>query len=244
MPENHRFALGAVLAAKTVFSSRTNGVVFAFPPLLFGVLWHFDSFETASGFLILLFPYVFLFLSRDMMKSDIESGALENTLFIGGVFRNVLWVRFLSVFGIGLAYVFLLLVFCAAAGMISGHPFPWSPLQVAGGLAAGAYFAGWGGFLGFFLKSGSNVLSVLLLQAATGVVLLMTLGRHLTFFSMFHDGVFPDAGSLLKFLAFLAVFPNLLVRKNLAPYIPLIVVLSAAAWILVRIASSRAEMTK
>jgi len=244
MPENHRFALGAALAGKTVFSGWVNGLVFAFPPLLFGILWHFDSFETASGFLILLFPYVFLFLSRDMMKSDIESGALENTLFIGGGFRSVLWHRFLGVFGIGLAYVFLLIVLCAAAGMISGNPFPWSPLQVAGGIAAGAYFTGWGGFLGFFLKSGSNVLSVLLLQAATGVVLLMTLGRHIEFFSKFHDGVFPDAGSFLKFLALLAVFPNILVRKNLAPYLPIVAVLTATAWILVRIASFRTEMTK
>ncbi|MCX6573697.1 MAG: hypothetical protein NTX99_06865, partial [Candidatus Aminicenantes bacterium] len=49
-----------------------------------------DSYGTAARFFFFLLPHVFLIAAQDAVRTDIDTGALENVLFLGGRFRGFL----------------------------------------------------------------------------------------------------------------------------------------------------------
>ena len=79
----------------------------AFPALVAWIGFG-DSYGTAAKFFFFLLPHVFLVAAQDAVRTDVESGALENVLFLGGRFRGYLRAK--------------LFVLAAAAGSLRRGP--------------------------------------------------------------------------------------------------------------------------
>jgi hypothetical protein len=78
-------------------------------------------------------------------------------------------------------------------------------------LLAGLYYAALAGVLSHFLRGGSNVLSILLAQAAGVLALLFTVSSRTGLLDHAASGRFPGAGSKLLFGGLVAVLPNVVV---------------------------------
>lgn len=202
------FTAKKALAAKTSF----------LPPLVIALViayvWLKDSYSMGMKFFLYLFPYVFLFFSQDMMKEEVESGVLENILFLHGRFRGYLWTKnfclFLFAAGVSLAAWMGL----ATYGLfIGGFSFPFL-YSMGMGLIAGAYYVAFGGWLSFYFRGGSNVLIIILGQLSLFIYLLFSVTQRSAFIDHLTSGTFPDWGSRLKFSLFLGLFPNLLASEN------------------------------
>jgi hypothetical protein len=73
-----------------------------------------DSYATAAKFFLFLLPHVFLVAAQDTVRSDVESGALENVLFLGGRFRGYLGAKSLVAAGAAGGYAAVLFALFAA----------------------------------------------------------------------------------------------------------------------------------
>jgi hypothetical protein len=177
-----------------------------------------DSYETAAKFFFFLFPHVFLIAAQDMVRSDIDGGALENVLFLGGKFRRFLWAKNFVLAGAGGAYVLLLFALFSAWGLALGEFRPIHAAQFGMGLLAGFYYIGLAGTLSYFLRAGSNTLVLLLAQSAALVGLLFSATSRTGFLDYAASGRFPGIGSKLLFGGLVAVLPNLVVSGRLAAF--------------------------
>ncbi len=61
----------------------------AFPAFVVWIGLH-DSYDSAAKFFFFLLPHAFLVAAQDAVRSDVESGALESVLFLGGRWRKYL----------------------------------------------------------------------------------------------------------------------------------------------------------
>jgi hypothetical protein len=175
-----------------------------------------DSPRTAMKLFLLFYPYVFLIAAQDMLGSELRGGGLENVLFLREKFKTYLWQKNLALAvgaGIYAAGVFTLL---AAWGLVRGTFDPFWVLQFGLGLLAGFYYIGLAGALSHFLKTGSNVVVILLAQAACVIGLLLSATSRTGFIDCLASGRFPDLKSRLLFLGFTSVFPNQIVSRRLA----------------------------
>jgi hypothetical protein len=174
-----------------------------------------DSYETAAKFFFFLLPHVFLVAAQDTVRTDIESGALENVLFIGGRFRGFLKAKSGVVAAAVGGYALLLFGLFAAWGLAFNAFRPAFMAQFGLALLAGLYYVALAGILSHFLKGGSNVLALLLIQAAAVMALLFTVTSRTGLLDHAATGRFPGLGPKLIFGGLVAILPNLIVSGRL-----------------------------
>jgi len=244
MPAKNIFPLTVRLAGAKLRSSRFTVAVLAALPAFLVYLGVRDSQETAMKFFLFFFPYVFLLFAQDMVASEIAGGGLENVLFLGGRFRNYLWQKNLALAAAAGAYAAGLFLLLSAWGVARGTPGPFPAAQFGMGVLAGLYYIGLAGLLSWFLKAGSNVVAILLAQAAWLVGLLFSATSRTGFIDHLGTGVFPGLKFRLLFMGFTSVFPNLVVSRRLFHGGLVVVAGLALALILQRALAWRLELCK
>jgi hypothetical protein len=187
----------------------------AFPALV-ALIGLRDSYGAAMKFFLFFFPHGFLIAAQDMVRTDIDSGALENVLFLDGRFRSFLRAKnFVLAAAMG-TYALGLFALLAAWGAATGGFEAVHPAQFGLGLLAGFYYIALAGALSHFLKAGSNAAAVLLGQAAVVVALLFSVTSRTGFLDHAASGRFPGPGPALLFGGLVAVLPNVIVSPKLS----------------------------
>lgn len=213
MPARDRLKVDFYLTIKKVVAAKAAFV----PPLVIALfiayVWLKDSYSMGLKFFIFLFPHVFLFFSQDMMK-EVESGVLENILFLQGGFRGYLWTKNFCLFLVASALVVAAMAGMMAYGLAAGDFLAKTLPQFGMGLVAGAYYIAFGGWLSFYLRGGSNVVVVILGQLSLFLYLLFSVTQKSGFIDCLTSGHFPEWGSKLKFFLFLVLFPNIVVSEK------------------------------
>lgn len=215
----------------------------AFPAFIL-FLWIKESYGTALRSFLILLPHAFLFLSQDMVGDEIREGRLENVLFLGNGFKDHLFGKNAVLVLTGAVYGLGLFIPLWVIGLVT-HRSGWGDLfGLVVALLAGVYYVMLGGLLSHYLKGGSNVLALIVVQAAAFMGLLFSAAHRSGFLDLLGVGHFPGFVAKLEFLAFAAVLPNVVVAGRLRPHVLWIVGLIALAlfvqWIKVR----RLELTR
>jgi hypothetical protein len=214
-----RFKVNFLLIQKKVF--RSTGLCFLslVPGLVVFYVLLADSLAMAINFFLFLFPYTFLFLSGDMMKDEIESGVLENIMFLQGEYRAYLLQKILALTILALlpyAAIFSMLVM---AGLLKGN-FSWIYLlQFLAGLVVGIYYVTLGSWLSFYFRGGSNVLIIIMAQIMAILSLFFSLQKKIGFLDYLEKGHFPNLLYKIKFIIFTLALPNVLIARKFFPYL-------------------------
>jgi len=174
-----------------------------------------DSYEAAVKFFLFFFPHGFLIAAQDMVRTDIESGALENVLFLGGRFRGFLWAKNFVLAAAAGSYACGLFALLSAWGLATGRFEAVQLAQFSLGLLAGFYYIGLAGALSYSLKAGSNAVVLLLAQAAVVVALLFSVTSRTGLLDHAASGRFPGPGPAILFGGLVAVLPNVVVSPGL-----------------------------
>jgi len=214
MPSRNRLPLTLLISGRKLISAKVNVLVISGFILLLAYLWVEDSFSLSFRAFLYLCPFLFLFFSQDMLNDEINSGALENVLFAGGRFRSYLLSKNVLVAACALGVTFVLFSGFALFGLATRQWEARIPGQFASGLLAGAYYLALAGFLSFFLKAGSNVLIVLLGQAALFAGLLFTASQRIGLAERLTASSYPGIGAKLEFLAVSFVLPNIVIARR------------------------------
>lgn len=229
---------------KKAAGAKVNFLFFSGFLILLGYLWHVDSLLLSFKFFTFLFPYFFLLLSQDMVKDELESGCLENVLFLRGKFRRYLLHKNLYLFAVASLCVapvffafFITGLFTKESSALHVYPF-------LVGLLVGFFYISLGGLLSYYFKGGANVLIVILGQASVFMGLLFSARFSAGFIDCLDKGVFPDSFSKLKFLAVVLVFPNIVISKKFLAYSILVAGLSALALTLQAIKAGKTELSR
>jgi hypothetical protein len=214
VPPRTRLPLACYIAWKKLISVRVNFFVLLGFILLLAYLWVEDSYSLSFRAFLYLCPFLFLFFSQDMMGDEIKSGFLENVLFAGGRFRSYLLIKNVLIGACAIALMLFLFSGFAFYGLATrqweAHFFG----QFATGLLVGAYYVALAGFLSFFFRAGSNVLAVLLGQAALFAGLLFAASQKLGLLERLTASSYPTIGSRLEFLAVSFVLPNIVIARR------------------------------
>jgi len=215
MPDAAILALSWRITRRRIASSPLAAVaVVAFPAF---VVWIglTDSYGTAAKFFFFLLPHVFLVAAQDTVRTDVESGALENVLFLGGRFRGYLMAKsFVLAAGCGV-YAASLFGLFAAWGLAADAFEPVLAVRFALTLVAGFYYVALAGVLSHFLRGGSNVLALLLAQSAAVIGLILSADSRMGLLDYAATGHFPGIGPKVLFGALVAVLPNVVVSGRL-----------------------------
>ncbi len=215
MPELGFFPVTCGLTWGRLRSSRLPFILALAFPVFIVWLGLTASEKNAMSTFLLFFPHIFLFLAQDMVKSDIDGGALENVLFLQGRFRDYLWQKNFFIIALGTAYSTALFILLAVWQALSGGFGRSMIVGFAVGLLVGCYYTAAAGLLSYFLRAGSNTVLFIVLQAAAFFTLLFTsAGRSGLLFSI-ADGRFPDLRTRIVIRGLTAVFPNLAVLEQL-----------------------------
>lgn len=206
--------------------------------------WVRDSYETAMKFFLSLFPYVFLFLGADMVRSEAESGALESGLFLGGRFREYLMFKGPFLASVAAAISLAMFAGLTLAGLVAGRPGLPDAGRFGLGLVAGVYYTGLAGLLSTRLRAGSNVLVVVVAQAAALLLAMFTLSSRTGLLKAMESGVWPDLKTRLEFAAAAALIPNLVLSPPLYLFSLELLALTAVAFVWQRAIIRRMELGK
>ncbi len=180
-------------------------------PLALVLLWARDSYETTCKIFTVLFPHLYLIACQDLIRSEVESGALENSLFIGGKYKIYVGAKPFAAASIVSVYVLILFaVLCASGGLLYGLDGGF-PKRFLLGLVAGWYYCALGGLLSRYLRSGSNVVTILLGQAGFFLILILSEWGREAILGFLETSRFPSWPSVCIFGLFTAVFPNIVV---------------------------------
>ncbi|MBC7361411.1 MAG: hypothetical protein H5U06_03910 [Candidatus Aminicenantes bacterium] len=228
-----RFKTNFFLIQKKVLRSRSLYFLSLVP--LLAVLYVFlaDSLTTAIQFFLFLFPYLFLFISSDMMKDEIESGVLENIIFLRGEYRRYLFQKNLILLIFALLLSTSIFSALIIAGLLKGI-FTWLYLlQFLAGIVVGVYYIALSGWLSFYFRGGSNVMIIIIAQVMAILSLFFSLQERAGFLDYLEKGRFPDLMAQLKFLVFALAFPNVLTFKKFLTYF-IIVAVAASLFLLLQ----------
>lgn len=242
MSSRDRLAVAVRLAW---LKTRAGRIWLIAPAVLLAIVayaWVRESYETAMRFFLGLFPYVFLFLGADMVRSEAESGAQESGLFLAGRFREYLMLKgpFLAAVAAGISLA--MFAGLTLAGLVAGrHPFPEAG-RFGLGLVAGVYYTALAGLLSTRLRAGSNVLVVVVAQAATLLLVMLTLSSRTELLKAMETGVWPDLNTRLEFLAAAAIIPNLVLSRPLYIFSLELLALTALAFVWQRALIRRMEL--
>lgn len=233
-----RLKVDFYLTRKKVLANKGTFIPTLVIAFFIAYVWVKDSYSIGLKFFVYLFPHIFLFFSQDMMKDEVESGGLENILFLEGRFKQYLWTKnfclYLVAAGVAGSAMAALGIYGLAAGEFSGKCFG----QFGMGLVAGAYYIALGGWLSFYFKGGSNVLILILGQLSLFIGLLFSVAQRSGFLDYLESGAFPDWVSRVKFLIFLGLFPNILASEKHFIY-SFGVALAAGFWLILQQAKLR-----
>jgi hypothetical protein len=94
------------------------------------------------------------------------------------------------------------------------------PHRLGRGPPGGDLLCSAGGLLSYYLKGGSNVLALIVLQSAALMGILFSVGPRTGFLDFLDAGHFPSLVAKLEFLALGAVLPNIVVIGRLRPFTP------------------------
>jgi hypothetical protein len=215
MPDTDLFALTWRITRRRLLASPLAIVAGLTFPLFVVWIGLNDSYETAAKFFFFLLPHVFLVAAQDTVRTDIDSGALENVLFLGGRFRSYLSAKSFVLATVAAGYAAGLFGLFAAWGAVAGAFKPDFVVRFALAALAGFYYSALAGALSYFLRAGSNVLALLLVQAAAVVGLIFSATSRTGFLDYVATGHFPGLGPKLLFGALVAVLPNVVVSGRL-----------------------------
>lgn len=187
-------------------------------PALTGFVWAKVSYGAGLRTFLFLLPHAFLFATQNMFKGEAAGGALENVLFIGGGFRRYfLWKNAVLALA-GSGYGILVYAVLRAFGPALPEHAPGGLYSLAASLVAGVYFVALGGTLGHFFEGGSNVLVLVLAQAAAFIGLIQDAASGRSFLESLAAGTISGPSQWLRFAAFAAVLPNVLISGPLRRY--------------------------
>jgi hypothetical protein len=219
MPDAALFSLTwRVMRRKLVSSPLAIAAGAVFPAFVIWIGLN-DSYATAAKFFFFLLPHVFLVAAQDTVRSDIEGGALENVLFLGGRFRGFLAAKSLVLAAVAGAYAAALFGLFAVWGLASGSFEGFYIVRFGLAVLAGLYYVALAGVLSHFLRAGSNVLSLLLAQSAALVGLVASTTARTGFLDYIASGEFPGLGPKLLFGGFVAILPNVVVSGRLPVFV-------------------------
>jgi hypothetical protein len=216
---------------KLLRSPATLGAALCLPALI-TFAWARESYTGGMRVFLYLLPHVFLAATQNMFKGEAAGGALENVLFIRGGFRRYFLRKDMVLSLLGCGYGLLLFAIVRVVGPGTFETGSGDLRRLAVSLLAGIYYVAFGGLLGHFLEGGSNVLALVIAQAAAFIGLLMDTagGRHLL--ESLASGTFSGLGERLKFIAIAGVLPNILVADSLRRYALWLVPAAAALFLL------------
>lgn len=213
MSPRDRLPLAMFISLRKLLSAKVNVLVISGFVLLLAFLWVKDSYILSFRAFLYLCPFLYLFFSQDMINDEVRSGVLENVLFVGGGFRFYLLSKNILVAAGALS---LDLVFFSGFALYGLAIHQWEAHflgQFASGLLVGAYYVALAGFLSIFLRAGSNVLVILLGQAALFISLLFTASQRTGLAQRLTESSFPGIGAKLEFLAVSLVLPNIVMAR-------------------------------
>lgn len=210
-------------------------------PALVAFVWAKESYAAGLGVYLYLLPHVFLVATQNMFKGEAAGGALENVLFIRGGFKSYFLRKnmVLSLMGCGYGLLVFALVRVLGPGDFEAGSGELQRLAVS--LLAGIYYVAFGGLLGHFLEAGSNVLALVIAQAAALIGLLLDAARGSRLLESLASGTFSGLGEQLKFVALAGVLPNLLIADSLRRYALWLASAAAALFLLQALIIKRSE---
>jgi hypothetical protein len=210
MPSRNLLRAAFLIIRRKAAGSRALPAFLAGFGTLLGFLWLKDSFAIALRAYLFFFPYLFLFLAQDLFREEIDSGALENVVFVNGGFREYLLAKLLILAASGLAVNLALLAVLAACGLGEAPEGLTAGClaQFAVGCLAGLYYLAAGGYLSFFFRAGSNVLVVIIGQVFLGIGFFLSMTARRGWVEEMVSGRFPGLARKLRFLGLALVFPN------------------------------------
>ncbi len=244
MPSRHQRQIAFLIGRKKAAASRSYLVLLAGFLALVAYVWANDNYLDALRFFLFLFPHIFLFLSQDMFREEIESGALENILFLDGRFRGYLLDKNLVLGSIGLALSAALFIVLAVFGIASGEFSAIFLLQFAVGTLVGVYYLLAGGLLSFFFKGGSNVLVVILGQVLFVIGLFFSATRRTGLIDLLTANDFPGAAAKFKLFLLSLLLPNLAISKRLPAVLLGLAAIAVLLWIIERRKIASVEIAK
>ncbi len=218
MSSRDRLKIAFFITWKKVLAAKINAFLFLGFMILLGYIWQKDSFSLSLKAFLYFFPYLFLFLSQDMVKDEVDSGSLENVLFLYGNFRGYLLAKSLFLALLALSCSSVIFIAFAVFGFITKQFLAIYFLQFLAGIVAGIYYLSLGGLLSFSFRGGSNVLIVILGQVFLFIGLLLSARQKSGFMDALDGASFPDLSSRLKFLVLAAIFPQVVVAKRFIVY--------------------------
>lgn len=184
---------------------------------LLGFLWIRDSYSLALRAFVFLIPYIFLFLSQDMFRDEIDSGALENIIFVNGGFRRYLIskVLILGLFGLAASSAGFTALSACGLALGSGQITFGSLAGLLIGALGGLYYLAVGGYLSFFFRAGSNVLVVIIGQVFLAIGFFASMTAKRGWVEAFLSDDFSSIARKLRFFALALLFPNaVIIRKS------------------------------
>lgn len=204
---------------KKIISGKANLFIFAGFVVLLAFIWLKGAFIFSYRLFLFLFPHLFLFLAQDMIKDEVDSGALENLLFIDGKFKAYLGWKNAVIAASALGAGGILFLGFSFYGLAT-HQFAIAfLLQFVAGVLAGLYYLALAGFLSSFLKAGTNVLLIILGQVLLLFGLLIWASQSPEWVERLAPSSFSIFTAKLEFLALAAVFPNLVTARRSWPLI-------------------------
>ena len=214
MSNRARLPVVFFITRRKLLSAKMNGLVLTGFLLLLAYLWIEDSFSLSLRAFLYLFPFLSLFFSQDMMYDEIQSGVLENILFIGGRFRYYLLSKNALAAASSLGITLVLFSGFALYGLATRQFEARILGQFAAGVLVAVYYVAAAGFLSFFFRAGSNVLIILLGQVLLFVGLLFTASQRMGLAERLTASSFPGIGAKLEFLAVSFLLPNIVIARR------------------------------
>lgn len=223
------FALTVRLVVSRLLSGPGAAAVLAALAGLTAVFWLRGSFRAGLDAFLFLSPYVFLFSTADLVWSDSVSGVLENPLFLHGRFRAYLLLKAPAVMLLSTGALLAFFLILGAAGLARGEIGARDAVRFPAALSAGVYYGALGALLGTRLRAGSNVLAVLVAQAAAAAASIAAASAHSGWLVILDPGPL-DAAGRLRLAVVAAAFPNLAASPGRHGYAIECAVLAALAF--------------
>ena len=242
MPDRARGRLAVRLTVLKLLRSPATLVSALSLPVLVAFVSARELPSTALRIFLYLLPHIFLVMTQNMFRGEAAGGALENVLFVRwGFRRHILWKNAALVLA-GVAYAILVFAVIQAAGLGTHRVGPVDLPGLAVSLCAGVYYIGLGGLLGHFLEGGSNVLVLIVAQAAAVVGLIVDASGGNRFLEALATGTFSGHGEPLRFIVLASVLPNILVAAPLRRHAPWIIPAAGALFLIQVLIVRRSEL--
>ena len=207
-------AVALFITGKKLLSARANLILLGGFLVLLAIIWIKGAFNFAFRLFLFLYPHFFLFLTQDMVKDEVDSGAFENLLFVGGKYKSYLgWkngIIGVVALGTGLTFFAAFSIYSCAVRQFAAVFI----LQFAAAVLAGLYYQSLAGFLSFFLKSATNVLVVVLGQVLAFFLLLLSATQIPDWLERLLSSSLPGWTAKLEVLALLTIVPNAIVVRR------------------------------